>query len=417
METYRYDISGRSLFSPVAAVFLISFLCLQCVGSSLKGPIAVFNPAMGSEPPTLHVYETLQHKDESVPILEHSGVSLHLLDHLLVTALFLVTDIQYWRTIDKQSRVRTSNDRPASPPPNFNPRRRSSHNHDAASVADASSHHNTSAFDLSASGCVQQNLSRSFLQMDSRSPSPSEEPQFVTSCSSGCAHAHLDPSFYTRDAPPVPQIPAQYLSQTYMSSCSRPFRELPIIPPLQPLRIQRRGQFPVLLTRSRSTPTQSNSTPSPLSSSSFSPSLTSFGSRGVYSNSNATTVSLSSSSSSSPLGTGKRRLPQPPTPQSKSEPQPPLLSVSITVGGKRDSKYNRRSLPPPPPTPLEESSPSASRADLRARSRTLEKELADLSDWLHLLAGHRHPLSAGNAVFDLPPPSYTSLNFAGPIGR
>ncbi|KAJ8076385.1 hypothetical protein PM082_000806 [Marasmius tenuissimus] len=72
-----------------------------CVAASAKGPIAIFDPASDSRTPRLTVFETLHDKYDNRPMAVHSGVSLLLLDYLLITALFLATDQQEWMVIRK----------------------------------------------------------------------------------------------------------------------------------------------------------------------------------------------------------------------------------------------------------------------------------------------------------------------------
>ncbi|KAF7361615.1 hypothetical protein MVEN_00504700 [Mycena venus] len=72
-----------------------------CTTSSVKGPIATFHPAVEGVPPRIKVYETLHDKYDSRPILVHNGVSVLLIDHLIITAMLLVTDVQDWMLVQK----------------------------------------------------------------------------------------------------------------------------------------------------------------------------------------------------------------------------------------------------------------------------------------------------------------------------
>lgn len=67
----------------------------------MKGPIATLDLAVESVPPRLKVFETLHDKHDTRPMLVHAGVSVLLLDYLLVTALLLVTDVQEWMLVEK----------------------------------------------------------------------------------------------------------------------------------------------------------------------------------------------------------------------------------------------------------------------------------------------------------------------------
>jgi hypothetical protein len=72
------------------------------VSANFKGPIATFNPRTGSHPPRIQIHQTLHRKYETRAFLEYSGVPLQLLDHILVTALLIVTDLQEWRIFDNR---------------------------------------------------------------------------------------------------------------------------------------------------------------------------------------------------------------------------------------------------------------------------------------------------------------------------
>jgi hypothetical protein len=61
------------------------------VSPAVKGPIATFHPAVGSGAPRLDVHTSVEERETSNPMIEYRGVSLNLFDHLLVTAILLVT--------------------------------------------------------------------------------------------------------------------------------------------------------------------------------------------------------------------------------------------------------------------------------------------------------------------------------------
>jgi hypothetical protein len=67
----------------------------------MKGPIAIFEQSIASMPATISVFETLQDKHDTRPKPSHRGVPLGLLDYLLVTSLFLVTDVYEWIAVEK----------------------------------------------------------------------------------------------------------------------------------------------------------------------------------------------------------------------------------------------------------------------------------------------------------------------------
>ncbi|KAF9264183.1 hypothetical protein L218DRAFT_998918 [Marasmius fiardii PR-910] len=70
-----------------------------CVAASAKGPIAILEPAGDSVTPKLKIFETLHDKYDTRPMAVHRGVSLLLLDYVLVSALLLVTDSQEWTNL------------------------------------------------------------------------------------------------------------------------------------------------------------------------------------------------------------------------------------------------------------------------------------------------------------------------------
>ncbi|KAJ7187935.1 hypothetical protein C8R46DRAFT_1053104 [Mycena filopes] len=87
-----------------------------CITSSVKGPIATFHPAIEGVPPRILVYETLHDKYDSRPISVHNGVSVLLIDHLIITAMLLVTDVQDWMLVQKYEGPGPSNESAPSLP-------------------------------------------------------------------------------------------------------------------------------------------------------------------------------------------------------------------------------------------------------------------------------------------------------------
>ncbi|KAJ6625859.1 hypothetical protein B0H10DRAFT_596543 [Mycena sp. CBHHK59/15] len=83
-----------------------------CMTSTVKGPIATFHPAVEGVPPRIKVFETLQDKYDSRPMPVHNSVSILLIDHLIVTAMLLVTDVQEWMLVKKYE----GHDGPSIPP-------------------------------------------------------------------------------------------------------------------------------------------------------------------------------------------------------------------------------------------------------------------------------------------------------------
>ncbi|KAF8441517.1 hypothetical protein L210DRAFT_3503555 [Boletus edulis BED1] len=70
-----------------------------CTTATCKGPVAILGSTADTNTPRLKVFETLSSFHQSVPQLDHAGISLLLLDHLFVTALLLVTESEDWMTL------------------------------------------------------------------------------------------------------------------------------------------------------------------------------------------------------------------------------------------------------------------------------------------------------------------------------
>ncbi|KAG6336635.1 hypothetical protein ID866_2474 [Astraeus odoratus] len=71
----------------------------QCTAAPCKGPVATLECFGLDMEPRLKVLQNLGSTDESVPQLDHEGISLSFLDHLFVTALLLVTEPEDWMTV------------------------------------------------------------------------------------------------------------------------------------------------------------------------------------------------------------------------------------------------------------------------------------------------------------------------------
>ena len=67
---------------------------IQCTCSSVKGPLAILQPAHQSTPPRLRVYSSLLQDDTTPNQPNYGGVPHALLDYLVATSLLLVTDIE-----------------------------------------------------------------------------------------------------------------------------------------------------------------------------------------------------------------------------------------------------------------------------------------------------------------------------------
>lgn len=207
-------------------------------------------------------------------MLVHQGVSILLLDYLLVTCILLVTDVQEWMVVQGSN--------PGSPTGDFSPSagrqwRKIAHREplfpklspvttqttipgdfDSNSATTTSQEqmakivHGDPLYPRLQQSSVSQpsNLSESEAEdngnethsllevITTRSPSPSAESfLYPVSEMSAPSHTFIDPSFYLdQRAPPVPPIPSHYASQARSSSPvstkSRRIRELPVPPPL-----------------------------------------------------------------------------------------------------------------------------------------------------------------------------------------
>ncbi|GLB36963.1 hypothetical protein LshimejAT787_0400140 [Lyophyllum shimeji] len=240
-----------------------------CTTAAVKGPIAIFEPAIDSLLPQLTVFETLHDKYDARPLLVHHGVSLLLLDYLLVTALFLVTDVQEWMLVKKFEGqdivipIGNFEDLPGLSPPRSAPGnvsttnlqwrkimygeplfpKRASHSSvssecttpeavtpisvSAQQMAKVIYGHplyptlRSSSPDPSTSGSEDGDDDLMFFSPSTaltasptltRAPSPSSESIFYRhSRGNAPDHTYLDPSFYTEDdVPPVPPLPRHF---------------------------------------------------------------------------------------------------------------------------------------------------------------------------------------------------------------
>ncbi|KAF7965166.1 hypothetical protein HWV62_45276, partial [Athelia sp. TMB] len=251
----------------------------HCTTSSIKGPVASMDAAVSSVPPRIRVFESLLVQDTR-PQLDRGGVSLNLLDHLLITALLLVTEPEEWLTYARPnitvSRPEASLRSPQSsirqwkkyvygdPPfPSLrSPRQR------AADDSDPDD-------DLRPSSPAQRPASMRqlrkivfgepmFPSLAPIGPDPVDDLEFATRCSTpdedeeyydgdyddlgslssddinddpetpasatAPAHGFLDPSFYDSESLAVPEAPSEYQS-THSPSPEPSIRQLPAPPP------------------------------------------------------------------------------------------------------------------------------------------------------------------------------------------
>ncbi|KAG5651867.1 hypothetical protein H0H81_007114 [Sphagnurus paluster] len=428
-------------------------LLRSCTTASLKGPIAILEPAVDSLPPRLEVFETLHDKYDMRPLQVHHGVSVLLLDYLLVTSLFLVSDAQEWMVVDRFSGqdlvipIGNVFDPPKSAPSDISlstsdlqwrkimygeplfPKRISRESMSSVSSVSSASTEDTGV-------CMVQ-TARIGYGRRATSPVPSAwesedvhnqifyTPSVATAGPSSPAsesifyprsrgaapsHTYLDPSFYAEeeDVPPVPPIPARFSTTSGPSSSRNPeqrhrpssshsttsggaTRRLPN-PPLPPV-------LP-LIPRPRSTPPRSAAAMP----------------QHTRTSSNARPEAGSASTPRKP-----RQLPQPPGQVSASTPSTPLSGGTHGSGSghaRTRSHSQSRSV--------------ARQGQIRDQSLMQEK-------WGHASPSgtHRQPHSPGaralpspptssprprkegevrgpGMMFDLPPPAYNSINFFTP---
>ncbi|KAG6864947.1 hypothetical protein C0991_006176 [Blastosporella zonata] len=433
-----------------------------CTTAAVKGPIAILRPPSDLLPSELQIFETLHDKNDTRPMLVHHGVSTLLLDYLLITALFLVTDGQEWTHVqgaDITIPIGTVPELPGLSTPKSAPGNFSTSNQQwrkimygepifrgrTASLQSSSSSealvptptsteqvtedHPIYRIRRSSSPTPSTYVSESegvgeqifFSPTMSRPHSPASESIFSpVSRGAAPAHTYLDPSFYNaaNDIPPVPPIPSHlsYTSEASHSSRSRPSsfqstagpstRRLPEIP-LAPV--------PPLVPRPKSTPPRPRTSQSIMSlaqSAMGGPSIP------------PTPVTDPSTTPRRP----SRQLPRPP-----QTPAPPLHSEhtqtefrppSSGLGRARSQSqshasldrekwrphapYSQRTLPSPPtsssrggihPTPLQ------LQRVLSEDGRFVVKDVDDdLQDWV----SGPEP----GAPYDMPPPAYNSINFS-----
>ncbi|THU85703.1 hypothetical protein K435DRAFT_869027 [Dendrothele bispora CBS 962.96] len=414
-----------------------------CLAASAKGPIAVLEPSVDSMPARLKVFETLHDKYDVRPMLVHHGVSILLLDYLLVSALLLVKDVREGSSVDLHS-VHTS------PVPaqsqwkrllhgeTFFPKRASS----LSSPSMLNLKNQTSAQQLakiihgdpihptlrtpSPDFSDSDNESESELETDpesepeavtglrirapavsSRAPSPSAESVFYPlTPASAPSHTYLDPSFYVPPVPPVPQIPAQYASSnssrgqspslpSASSSGSRRIRELPPPPPKQGYSHRSRSSPPRPHTAPR--PSTSPSSPDGSESSRASVVLERRPSCEIISRSNSMAA---------------RTLPLPPQSLSQRSRDTALRHTQSTTrlhsrshDDRRASHYPARTLPPTPTSTTSHS------------SWWVQKSIGGFSEWLVSTGSSSHTRESSLYDVDSPPPAYSSIDFAAGHGH
>ncbi|KAI9508626.1 hypothetical protein F5148DRAFT_1194849 [Russula earlei] len=72
-----------------------------CTTETVKGPVAILEPASQRAPPQLKIFDPLFRFGSSRPQRMHNGLPLSLLDFLLVTAMMLVTPNDEWMNVTR----------------------------------------------------------------------------------------------------------------------------------------------------------------------------------------------------------------------------------------------------------------------------------------------------------------------------
>lgn len=101
METLWTNVLGEQSHLIPRCVIRTPLIPLQCTTASVRGPVATLDATKGPEPLKLTIYETLHDKYDPDALAGFKGVSILLLDYLLLTAMLLVTDLQEWMLVRK----------------------------------------------------------------------------------------------------------------------------------------------------------------------------------------------------------------------------------------------------------------------------------------------------------------------------
>ena len=228
-------------------------------------------------------------------------------------------------------------------------------------------------------------------------------------------HGQLDPSFYEKDVPPIPEVPHHHRSTSRSPSLLQLSNDSSVLQPSSTFAHRDLPKLPIpssspsahyhqqSLQRSRSTPYLQYTDTFKRSSSSQS----------TY------------ASVDSPIflsgGSRRRLLPQLPQPtnviNSSLSPRP-TIPIRSPNEKRRPRSHTQRSLPGPPDTSTTRS--SSEYAQEQYMRRSMEKEANELEDWVRSLTPeqqrrhHRTAASSHNAAFDAPPPAYNAIDFSSP---
>ncbi|KDR67561.1 hypothetical protein GALMADRAFT_1080978 [Galerina marginata CBS 339.88] len=486
-----------------------------CTTVSVKGPVATLDATKGPDPLKLTIYETLHDKFEQKALSGFKGVSVLLLDYLLVTAMLLVTDLQEWmlvRKVDGQSVPDLNGQGPSFTPDipfRSDPRLRKfmygepiypKLSGEGSRLSEGSSPLSPNTPGLPRTPTTPESIMPSFTYhgSDMSSPPPSspkatlrsvmtdtddddfddislpdmrprsiiaESIRFSSSSGAPPSHTYIDPTFYGSESPPpVPPLPVRYAK----SFNGRNFSSQPSTPVS--------GNFPSSpephLLPSRFFDSRSRST-SPLGPSDFdSRASTQYSDSVEYrhlpSIMRSDSIQSSASTSGRPVSTGRRPLPRPPpVPPTNStlpiarrvQSSSQLANYPVFPRSSTAPPRPQRSLPPTPgfvpPSPNPPSrmgSPDpylsaqyirqppimkASQEDLVLVGTSSPVELPDtyltvathsrqppitkasqedLANYVHSLTSPQRDLPPAplpsSSIFDVPPPSYNSINFS-----
>ena len=437
------------------------------MAASVKGPIAIFETPKGQDPITLTFFESLHDKYDANAHTVYQGVSVLLMDYVLITALLLVTDLQEWMVVRKyegnglhlsgSSGQGSSSmpDLPSTSDPKFRkimfgepiyPKiTASAESRSRLSEGSSLLSPTTPGFPRTPTSAGASIPDPEFDSSPLRPASPKmtmtptvlcedddddDEATFFDDTrppsvlaesfhhsSQAPSHTHIDPSFYgiSQSRPPVPPIPPQFKSlngrgfssqpSTPISMTFRPTRDLPPPPPESP-RDSGDSQF-----------ARSNS------------------------------IRSYTSNLSRPGSPSTRRPLPPPPPVPPISSDPPLarrvqssnqLRNDASFAALKSPSRPLRSLPPTPNTGRTNvpSAPSAPetvpeeqmhiesgdgfvRVPQHSHSRQppiTKASQEDLRNWVHVLTTPQRDLPPAplpsSSIFDVPPPAYNTIDFS-----
>ena len=246
--------------------------------------------------------------------------------------------------------------------------------------------------------------------------SESSASESINYPSTPVSHGFIDPSFYDKDIPPIPEFPQQSTSRSPSlhppsTPPTLPYRSLPKppIPSSSSVSISPFLHASKSLHRSRSTPFLKTTNLPSSSGKSHSPD-----SSNRSPSSQSTHVRTHSPTFLSGGTRTLRKLPQLPH-SSDVAPTSPTPTLPPRTEKSRSRSNTQRSLPEPPQP--EGTSESAHEEFIR---RSMEKEAIELAEWVGSLTPeqqrrhHQVAASSHNAVFDAPPPAYNAIDFSHP---